>query len=185
MNKNVTAQNINQANSRIGQATHKDIPVIMQIINSAKARLKKSGVDQWQDGYPNEERIFKDISEGTSYLFYENGEVVATFALFFGNDPTYKIIKEGEWLTEHPYSVVHRIAVEEDKLGMGVIGRLLEKVGILSLEKGYHSIRMDTHPDNINMQRALLKNNFSYCGHIFLENNEVRYAYEKQWEKPL
>ncbi len=185
MNKNLDVQNIQQDEDRIGRATPKDLPIIMQIIKDGKTRLKNSGVDQWQDGYPNDEGILKDISDGTSYLFYEDGEVVATFALFFGNDPTYEVIEKGEWLTDPPYSVVHRIAVKEDKLGTGVMGRLLEKISTLSIEKGYHSIRMDTHPDNTNMQRALLKNDFSYCGHIFLENNEVRFAYEKEWANHL
>lgn len=139
------------------------------------------GVEQWQDGYPNEEVILKDIADGTSYLFFEEDIPMATFALFFEDDPTYSSIEEGDWLTTNPYSVIHRIAVSQDYVGKGVMGRVLQKVGTRSLSKGFSSIRMDTHLDNKSMQRALLKNGFNYCGHIFLENDDLRLAYERVW----
>ena len=41
------------------------------------------------------------------------------------------------------------------------------------------SIRMDTHDDNLSMQRFLIKYGFEYCGTIYLENKETRRAYEK------
>lgn len=166
---------------RIQLATRNDLPIIMKMIEAGKKRLKESRVDQWQNGYPNEEIILKDISSGNSYLFFERDTPLATFALFFEDDPTYAFIKEGEWLTMNPYTVIHRIAVSEDHLGKGIMGQLLQIVGVKSLEKGFTSIRIDTHPENKSMQRALLKNNFVFCGHIYLENNDLRFAYEKIW----
>ena len=38
---------------------------------------------------------------------------------------------------------------------------------------------MDTHEDNISMQRLLEKNNFKYCGIIYLEDGNKRIAFEK------
>ena len=38
---------------------------------------------------------------------------------------------------------------------------------------------MDTHDDNLSMQRFLTKYGFNYCGTIYLENKEKRRAYEK------
>lgn len=171
-----------KSSGQIERATPQDLLTIMEIINDAKQLLKSRNVDQWQKGYPNEEVILQDITKGNSYLFSEEGKVVAVFALFFGEDPTYSTIEKGEWLTTNPYSVIHRIAVAQEKLGEGVMGRLLKEVGKLSIAEGYPSIRIDTHSENISMQRALLKNGFSYCGHIYLENNDLRLAYEKVWQ---
>lgn len=168
---------------RIQLATRNDLPVIMKMIEDGKERLKNMRVDQWQNGYPNEEVILKDMKVGNSYLFFAGDTPVATFALIFDNDPTYSSIKEGEWLTMNPYTVIHRIAVSENHLGKGIMGQLLQKVGEKSLAKGFGSMRMDTHPENKTMQRALLKNKFEFCGHIYLENNNLRFAYERIWNE--
>ena len=41
---------------------------IMELINDAKAYLKSCGVDQWQNGYPDQHSIENDIRKGTGYL---------------------------------------------------------------------------------------------------------------------
>ena len=39
-----------------------DISRVIDIINQAKTYFKNNDIDQWQDGYPNEETIEKDIA---------------------------------------------------------------------------------------------------------------------------
>ena len=68
--------------------TTNDLTAVMTIINQAKVYFKEQGINQWQDGYPDE-------------------------------------------LTKP-------------------------------------SIRMDTHDDNLSMQRFLIKYGFEYCGTIYL-----------------
>ena len=46
-------------------STKKDIPAILTIIEDAKALLKSLQIDQWQNGYPNQEQIENDIKEAT------------------------------------------------------------------------------------------------------------------------
>ena len=41
------------------------------------------------------------------------------------------------------------------------------------------SIRVDTHRDNLPMQRMLQKNGFIYCGIIYLADGKERFAFEK------
>ena len=47
------------------------------------------------------------------------------------------------------------------------------------LENNIHSIKIDTHKENLSMQKLLKKNNFSYCGIIYLESKAPRVAFEK------
>ena len=42
-----------------------------------------------------------------------------------------------------------------------------------------HSIKVDTHEQNIPMQNLLKKNGFEYCGIIYLEDGGKRVAFEK------
>ena len=47
----------------IRMAYPNEINRIMEIIQDAKDSLAAAGVDQWQDGYPDQEIIFEDILE--------------------------------------------------------------------------------------------------------------------------
>ena len=38
-----------------------DIKEIINIIEEAQSYFKANGIDQWQNGYPNEESIMNDI----------------------------------------------------------------------------------------------------------------------------
>ena len=56
-----------------------DINRIMDIINEGKISLKNSKVDQWQNGYPNEEVILRDIENGESFVLEYNDGYDCTF----------------------------------------------------------------------------------------------------------
>ena len=40
----------------------------MKIIGEAQKFLARRKIDQWQNGYPNEEAIIKDITNNESYI---------------------------------------------------------------------------------------------------------------------
>ena len=66
---------------------------------------------------------------------------------------------------------------ERDKMAILQLPELLAK------EKGINNIRIDTHPDNLSMQKALAKNGYTFCGKITLctgsEAGDPRFAYQK------
>ncbi len=45
-----------------------DISSILEIINQAQAYLAMQNIDQWQNGYPNEKAILKDVFNNDSYV---------------------------------------------------------------------------------------------------------------------
>ena len=70
------------------KSTEKDLKNIMKIINEAKAFLKNNKVDQWQNGYPNEGVILKDIRNNISYVLEDTGEIIGTTSLSFDVEET-------------------------------------------------------------------------------------------------
>lgn len=44
------------------------------------------------------------------------------------------------------------------------------------------NIRIDTHRNNIPMQKTLIKNGYRVCGTIYLENGDERIAFQKEQE---
>ena len=76
----------------IRMAYPNEIKRIMEIIQDAKESLAQRQVDQWQDGYPDEEIIFEDILESRGYVAVEDQEVVAYAAVHKGNEAAYNEI---------------------------------------------------------------------------------------------
>ena len=156
----------------IRKATYEDIPALMDIFENARGIMRASGnMNQWNDSYPSEEIIRKDISEGVCMVLCKERRIVATMAFIPGPDPTYAEIHNGEWADDSPYHVIHRIAVNEPGHGAAKI----------LLDWGFtqaRSIRIDTHKDNAIMHHILRKYGFRHCGVIFLANGDPREAYQ-------
>lgn len=155
-----------------------DIPVIMELIAQAQMYFRENGVDQWQNGYPNENVILNDIHNGNSYVLLCDAVIVATAVISFNPDPNYTCI-DGEWITANPYAVVHRVAVRSELKGRNLAGRIIEETERMCRERGYGSIRIDTHRDNHSMQQVIRKKNFIYCGIIKVADGAPRLAFEK------
>lgn len=161
------------------KSNQNDIEYIMQIINQAQDYFKQHHIDQWQDGYPNEQTIYKDIINGYSYVLCDRNDILATSAISFDGESSYNKIYEGNWVSNSKYAVVHRIAVKEYLKGKGLSSIVLREVEKLCTLNEVYSIKIDTHKDNFPMQAMLKKNNFIYCGIIYLEDKSERIAFEK------
>lgn len=155
-----------------------DLPAVMSIVKQAQDYFKNKGIDQWQNGYPNEETFVHDIEKGHSYVFLSDDRIVATAMISFDGESTYDLI-EGTWLNNEPYAVVHRIAVDSELKGQNIAGEILDVVRLLCRKAGINDIRVDTHRENLSMQRVLEKWGFCYCGIIYLRDGAERLAY--QW----
>lgn len=162
------------------KTTKTDIQQVMAIINQGKTYLKASGVDQWQNGYPNEAVINEDIANGYGFVLTVDNEIVATVALSFDGEPWYDDIRDGAWLTNDDFLVIHRMAVSEQARGTEVASELLRHAEKLCRNQGVSSIKIDTHPENIPMQKLVSKNGFAYCGIVILGTEGDRLAYEKR-----
>lgn len=161
----------------IRKSKESDIEAIMAIIADAQAFLRSCGVDQWQDGYPTAEIIANDIAAGHSYVLEQQGVVVATAVISTAGESTYSTI-EGRWLNDNPYVVVHRLAVSASVQRTGAARELMLYAQNIALESHLADLRVDTHADNLVMQRLLSDLGYRYCGIITLESGSLRRAYQ-------
>ncbi|MCD8028901.1 MAG: GNAT family N-acetyltransferase [Erysipelotrichaceae bacterium] len=155
-----------------------DIKDIMILIHQAQNYFKENNIDQWQDGYPNEMQIQDDINKKCSYVLDDNN-IIGTMYFAIEDDENYAVI-DGAWLTKNqPYAVIHRIVVDNNYKGHGLAKQLLDFAIEECNKENIHSIRIDTHHDNLSMQRFLTKNGFLLCGNITLQSGDPRIAFEK------
>ena len=158
-----------------------DLPEVMRIIADAQADFRARGIDQWQNGYPNEQSIRGDIERGESYVVTRGEQIVATAMITFAPDPNYAVIDDGEWLLAAPksYATIHRISVDLAERGQGIAEWIVGQTERMCRKRGADSLRIDTHRDNRSMQRVAEKNGMTLCGIIHLADGAERLAYEK------
>ena len=150
-----------------------DVAACEEIYAAAREYMKAAGnPDQWSGAYPDSVEILSDIASGTGYVVEDEGEVVAVFYFSAGPDATYSKIYDGEWKSNEPYAVIHRVAVKHH--GRGIIDFIFSECFAAA---GH--LRIDTHRDNIPMQKVLKRNGFEYCGIIYIETGAERIAFEK------
>ena len=158
---------------KIRLATPSDVEAANEIYDKARAYMRESGnSEQWSGKYPGESDIIAGISDGTSFVCEDGGEIVATFYFKVGRDPIYDLIYDGEWKNHDKYAAIHRIAVKYH-------GRGIADFCYNECFKMYPNLKIDTHRDNIPMQKSLKKCGFEYCGIIHLLNGEERLAFQR------
>lgn len=163
---------------KIRHSTEQDLDRMMEIYSYARTYMAEHGnPNQWgPTNWPPEALIHQDISNGNSYVCVnDGGKVVGTFFFRYGKDiePTYRGITDGSWLDNSPYGVIHRIAGDGSEKGIGAfcINWAYEQCGHL---------RIDTHGDNVVMQKLVRKLGFVHCGTIYVEEDDYpRLAFEK------
>lgn len=157
----------------IRKATENDLAAAGAIYDDARKYMREAGNPyQWNDDYPTARDVSLDIADGSSYVCEDNGEVVAAFHFHVGTEDAYEKIYGGEWEGGPTYGVIHRIAVKYH--GRKIADFCFEECAALA-----HDLRIDTHRDNIPMQKCLLKNGFSQRGKVHLKNGEERLAFQK------
>ncbi len=159
----------------IRKAKLNDLNKIMSIYRIAQDFMIESGnPNQWGHRYPTSKLIENDIEMGVCYLVCDDNTPHGVFALYGGDEPTYSYIENGKWLNDDEYVTVHRIA--GDGIAKGIFNCAINYCKSIS-----DNIRIDTHPDNIIMQKLIEKNGFIECGRIYVADGSVRIAY--QWTK--
>ncbi len=159
-----------------------DLPAMMKMVEEAKEGFRIRNIDQWQKGEPNEAGLTKGIKNGVVHVLEEGGDVLGMITVVSGPETDYAVI-DGAWLNDEPYFAFHRVCVSEAHKGKGLAAGLFANSEIFAKEKGVRNIRIDTHPDNLSMQKALAKNGYTFCGKITLctgsEAGDPRFAYQK------
>lgn len=151
-----------------------DIPTVMRIFDAAKMYMRASGnMEQWVGGYPAESDILADIDRGYSFIIELAGSPVGTFCLMTAPEPTYAVI-DGAWLGDTPYVTLHRVASD------GSLSGIFHIACMFAAQLG-KDIRVDTHAMNLPMQRAVLREGFTYCGIITLRDGSPRLAYQLRY----
>ena len=164
-------------------ATEEDLPAILQIVEEARAGLKRQKVDQWQGPYPAERHFRFDLDRGECYVVLHGEEIAAFFTLSTREEASYAAISDGKWTEGMDAAVLHRCAVAQKYRGSGMAEKLMRFVEERTLALGLRCVRTDTHKKNKSMQRLLRESGYRYRGNlqVLVEpgHDTARQGYEK------
>ena len=162
----------------IRKAKNTDLDNIMKMYKSCVAGMLKNGIDQWDENYPNTDIIRADIKVRTYFIAELNGEIVGGINLDENQDPTYLTI---DWADKkNQFLVVHRLAVVEEKWGVGIGKELMLFVEEFVVEEGYQSIRLDTYSGNPKAMDFYRRLGYTELGTIDLKPDKDKYyCFEK------
>lgn len=160
-------------NYTIRTAQWEDLPRILKIYADAREFMRANGnPGQWGNTHPAEQYLREDIPLQRLFVCTEGADILAVFFYEQGIDPCYVEIEDGQWLNEDPYGVIHRIAVARQ--GNGVAGFCIDWA-----LRQCPNLRIDTHKNNIPMQRLLAKHGFVRCGTVYVGDHMASIAFHK------
>ena len=162
-----------------------DMEQVALIFRQARNYLKKNRVDQWQTGYPDESSALFDMEQGEAYVMTHGSQVAAYFCLKSRHEDCYDDITDGRWRTDGPYCVIHRSVVEASYRGTGMADRMMAAAEELTLSKGIHDLRVDTHRHNKAMKELLKRRGFQYRGNVLVAVEEGHDPRRQAFEKVL
>ena len=152
-------------------ATNNDTETILKIFDSAKRfMIKTNNKTQWQKNYPNCLIVEQDIKNKNCYVITENAEIVGVFSFIIGVEKTYNKI-DGAWNYSFPYGTIHRLA--SNNKTKNIAKKCFDFCFSIT-----PYIRIDTHKNNLPMQKAILNYGFKECGIIYVRDNSKRIAYD-------
>ncbi|GEM_PF-175748 len=156
----------------IRKGTHADFDEVQRIYATARRFMCDHGnPTQWGTTSPPRVLTEFDIKNGTLYIVEGDGAIRGAFALITDGDPLYCDITEGQWHYDRPYGVIHRIASDGTAKGVA-------QAAFAYCEAITPYLRIDTHADNLPMQRAVMKYGFRRCGIVPAPNGTPRIAYD-------
>ena len=158
-----------------------DLNKLMDIYDLARVRMVNEGnLTQWDNREVFKTEIIDYINKKILHKVIENDEIVGHFAFIYEIEHAYDVIN-GKWLNQDKYITIHKIASKYNNKGIG--GFIIKYVIDRCKKEGIYNIKIDTHKNNLSMNKFLTNKGFINCGVIsltldFNDEYSLRNAYQ-------
>ncbi len=154
-------------NLNFRKATPKDLPEILSLYKAVVENMIASGINQWNDEYPNKEVLSDDISKGELIVGVVDDKILAAFVMNeFADEDYYKAAWQYPDLS---WCVVHRLCVSPLYHRQGLATLVMEYVESTARAQGYEAIHLDTFSGNPKALNLYHKLGFTDVGEAYWE----------------
>ena len=154
-----------------------DVSAAMRLVRSCVDGMRRAGIEQWDDVYPDEATLRRDARSQTMYVVEDASGIYGMFVLNEYQDPEYADVP---WsISDVPIAVVHRLMVDPEHQHRGVARQLMRAAEARARELGYGAIRLDAFTLNPRALRLYADLDYRDAGGIRLRKGLFR-CFEKR-----
>lgn len=124
----------------IRQAKSGELVSLVELLRTCIASMRLQGIDQWDDVYPDNAILQRDIKDGAAFVAATAGVIVGMATLNEYQEPEYL---EVPWLFSGRLGVIHRLMITPAAEGKGVARALMGFLEARGKHLGYSCIRLD------------------------------------------
>jgi ribosomal protein S18 acetylase RimI-like enzyme len=162
----------------IRKAEGGDLPAMMGLLRDCARDMQANGIDQWDENYPPEDVVHRDIAAGTAYVCAVEGHVAGMFAMDENQSPEYEAV--GWRLTAKRIAVIHRLAVSPTCRRQGIASQLMDFAESQAAAMGYDVIRLDTYSRNFRSMSLFPGRGYLKAGQVHFRGKPIPfYCFEK------
>jgi ribosomal protein S18 acetylase RimI-like enzyme len=108
--------------------------------------MREQGIEQWDEIYPSESVIARDIAAATLHVLRERTAIIGCLTLDEEFDPLWQV---ANWNPHGvPATAVHRLMIHPAHQGRGLAKRLMAFAESLARSRGARSVRLDAFTHN-------------------------------------
>jgi GNAT superfamily N-acetyltransferase len=111
----------------------------MDLLAAVIASLRSQGMDQWDDIYPDQAVMARDLAEGRTCIIEVAHTPVGYICLDAKPPPEYAQVR---WQGRHP-AIVHRLMVHPDQQGRHLARRLMAWAETEARAQGHDTLQLD------------------------------------------
>ncbi len=127
-------------------ASEKDLDAVCDLVAEAVAALRRNGIDQWDELYPDRAQFAEDIRRNELRLVLCAGRLTALYTVNDRCDPAYA---NGAWSSPAAsFRIIHRLCVAPARQGTGLGSAVIRRIEAELREQGVGAIRLDVFTQN-------------------------------------
>jgi len=162
-------------------ATTNDLAKIIKLYDDCKQVLKRQGIFQWDELYPNQEIYLEAISNNAQYLFLDDELFVGVVILSESQSEEWQTVA---WkYCNQKTLAIHALAISPATQGKGYGQQVLELCEAYAVDKGYQVMRLDACSENPVALGLYEKNGYQQAGVVSYiikpVGHQLYYCYEK------
>jgi GNAT superfamily N-acetyltransferase len=139
--------------------------------------LRRRGIYQWDDIYPNLDMVVKDVSDRTLFVALQGNDCLGAVCLSEDQEDAYLEVK---WAVREPVLVVHRLCVAPARQGQGIASHIMDFTEEFAKSKGYMGIRLDAYTGNRKAVTLYERRGYMIAGQVFFPRRKLPfYCMEK------
>lgn len=155
--------------AEIRQTSRGDIEPLLALVRECTEGMRRKGIDQWDDVYPDRATLERDIDEVTAIVVVVQGVPVAMAVLNDRQEPEYADVP---WLYSGRPAVVHRLMESPAAAGKGIARALMAHLEAQAQAFGFDCIRLDAFRQNPRAVRLYECSDYRHAGQVRFRKGE-------------